>query len=239
VVAAHGRRGPSHARNQGARAAGGDLLAFCDADDVVHPTWLEEVSQALVDHEAVGGRLIGFGSSARFASARPPATPDELPRFMGVPYILTANLGVRRSAFLAVGGFDEWLGTCEDIALSWSLLAAGCSLGWAPEACVDYRHRDGVRAMVGQHARYGCGMSQLLLRYGIPGVDGSWLRPGRLLLRGNGQPGAARSALSSLRRAAIAAGRMGGLVTTWPAVATGRAPSRGGSLGTSRVQQEA
>src|SRR5689334_21294195 len=41
VVDALDRRGAAHARNVGARAAAGDRLAFCDADDLVHPGWLD------------------------------------------------------------------------------------------------------------------------------------------------------------------------------------------------------
>src|SRR5688500_9296124 len=40
LVDASARPGASHARNAGAAAATGEVLAFCDADDVVDPGWL-------------------------------------------------------------------------------------------------------------------------------------------------------------------------------------------------------
>src|SRR6266545_10527 len=47
IVDASDRRGAGHARNVGAAAAAGDLLAFCDADDEVAPGWLSAMGQAL------------------------------------------------------------------------------------------------------------------------------------------------------------------------------------------------
>ena len=211
VVPAWDRRGPSHARNAGASAASGALLAFCDADDVVQPGWVDAMVEALGRSDAAGGHLEPFGLAAAELAARPPPTPGGLPTFLGVPYFLSANVGVRRAAFEAVGGFDESLETCEDIALSWRLQVAGFTVGWAPEAVIAYRHRAGLRTMLAQHVRYGRGMSQLLPRYGVPAADG-WRPAGRLLVTGNGQPGAASSWRSRARRAAIAAGRLSGLV---------------------------
>src|ERR1700756_5684791 len=39
IIDASGKAGAAHARNVGARAATGDYLAFCDADDEVAPGW--------------------------------------------------------------------------------------------------------------------------------------------------------------------------------------------------------
>src|SRR5580692_963502 len=47
--------GPGATRNVGARCARGELLAFCDADDVVQPGWLQSCVDALVGADAVGG----------------------------------------------------------------------------------------------------------------------------------------------------------------------------------------
>ncbi len=44
LVDASARRGPAAARNIGVESARGDLLAFCDADDVVQPGWLSAMA---------------------------------------------------------------------------------------------------------------------------------------------------------------------------------------------------
>jgi len=194
----------------GAREANGDLLVFCDADDVAQPGWLDGMVDALGRHDAVGGRLVDFGLSGRQAAMRPPATPDDLPTFLGVPYIVSASLALTRDLFDEVGGFDEELVRGEDIALSWSLIDADRSLGFAPDATILYRHRPGLPAFVKQHYLYGQGMAQVLARYGVPGEAAP--SAGLSALRPNGQPGGRRSWVVLLRRGALACGRLVGLV---------------------------
>ena len=47
VVDASGPASASHARNRGAVAAAGEILLFCDADDLVDPHWVVELSAPL------------------------------------------------------------------------------------------------------------------------------------------------------------------------------------------------
>jgi cellulose synthase/poly-beta-1,6-N-acetylglucosamine synthase-like glycosyltransferase len=202
------RRGAAAARNAGAAAALGDTLAFCDADDIVDRSWLRLLLAELETCDAVGGRLVDFGASEREQQARPSATPDGLPTFLGVPYIVSASLALPHATFDDAGGFDEELVRCEDIAFSWVLVDRDKQLGYAPDAIVQYRHRTGVPDMMRQHFMYGRGMSQVLMRYGVPGADGSK----RSLFTPNGQKTQKRTALGTLRRASIAAGRLTGLV---------------------------
>jgi GT2 family glycosyltransferase len=203
------RRGAAHARNVGAAAAAAELLAFCDADDVVHPGWLAELVAALDTFEAVSGNVVDVFPAERMASWHPPTTPGGLPTFLDRPYVLTGNLGVRRSAFEAVGGFDESLTRCEDIAFGWALTSHGFSIGFAPEAVLSYYHRPGLRAMLRQHYLYGRGMSETLVRYGSLPTGG---KAGTArLYRANAQPVARRTVGGAARRGAIALGRLRGL----------------------------
>lgn len=213
VVSSADLRSAAHARNVGLRAApaDADVIAFCDADDLVAADWLPQLLAALGDADAVGGHLHDVYPDPRQAHWRPPATPGALPSFLGVPYIVTANMAIRREAFEAVGGFDVSLLRCEDIAISWALLKAGYTFGYAPDAVVEYRHRPGLWLLLRQHEMYGRGMAQVLARYGVPSGDGWGAAGGRTMLRANRQP-TRRTVVGTLRRGAIAVGRLRGLV---------------------------
>gem|GEM_PF-564007 len=211
VVDATSRRGAAHARNAGAAAARGRYLAFCDADDVVDRRWVARVAASLERYDAVGGHLERLRDARADRWERPPATPGALPTFVGVPYIVSANLAVRAEVFHDVGGFDESLVTGEDIALSWQLLRRGRTLGYAPDAVVHYRPRPGLVPMLRQHYWYGRGMSQVLVRHGVPAVDGAAPRVGALV-RPNGQPGGRGGHVRLVRRTSTALGRAHGLL---------------------------
>ncbi len=211
IVDSSDLRSASHARNVGARAARAPKLLFCDGDDIADEGWIAALASALDDHAAVGGHLdedrLAIPGQADW---RPPATPDALPTFVGHPYLVTANMGLTREAFDAVGGFDTTLVRGEDIAFSWDLINLGIDLGYVPEAIIHYRHRKGLRAMMHQHYLYGRGFSQILTRRGRPGEGGT---AGLAALRSNGASVDRIGPVYFLRRGSIAAGRVVGLVS--------------------------
>ena len=208
VIDSSAVRGAAHARNAGAAAAKATLLAFCDADDLVEPDWLIAIVTALDASEVVGGHLDEEQlSPAGQERWRPPATPGELPSYLGHRYPVSANMGARRSAFQKVGGFPEGLTRCEDIAFGWALADAGVELAYAPDAVVHYRHRPGLWTMIRQHHYYGIGMTEVIERQGLPGGE----TPSGMLAA-NRQAVTKRSAIHLMRRAAIATGRVRGLV---------------------------
>jgi len=213
VVFSADRRGAAHARNVGARASQAPLLAFCDADDEVHPGWLKVLVRRLEECDAVTGQINELAPPGQ-ESWRPRATPGQLPTFLGVPYVLSGNLAITREAFTAVGGFDETLSRCEDIALGWSLLHRGYRLGFAADAVLDYHHRAGLRALLRQHYWYGHGMAEVLSRYPVPTPGGPRRLTGLFLLRPNAQP-APLTIPSILRRVSLAVGRTVGLIGEW------------------------
>ncbi len=204
-------RSASHARNVGAAAASGELLLFCDGDDIADEDWMMSLLDALVDQRAVGGCLEeGLLAVPGQEDWRPPATPGELPSFLGFPYLVSANMGVHREVFEVAGGFDTSLLRGEDIALSWDFVDAGVELGYVPGAVIHYRHRSGMWPMMKQHYLYGRGMSQLLARRGYPGSDGG--STGLRSLKANNQPAGRKNLPYFARRGSIAVGRVIGLL---------------------------
>jgi len=210
VVDSTSMRSASHARNVGAAAADSEHVVFCDGDDIADPNWLVSMLSALKDYDAVGGHLdeelLAVTGQEHW---RPPATPGQLPEFLNYPFIVSANMGVRRELFTEVGGFDTSLIRGEDIAFSWALLERDVELGYAQDAVIHYRHRKGLLPMMRQHYMYGLGFSQILSRQGLPNGQS---QTGVSALRPNGQKVANRSFAYFARRGSIAAGRVSGLV---------------------------
>jgi GT2 family glycosyltransferase len=167
LVDASSRPGPAAARNIGAAFARGELLAFCDADDVVHPGWLQAMSAALAESDVVAGALEhGWLNGAPATTPLPVAT-----RQLGqIPAGLGANLGVRRSAFESVGGFDEELRVAEDIDLCWRLQFAGYKFATSIDAVVSKRERETASEIFRHGVTHGKSGPRLYRKHHASGV---------------------------------------------------------------------
>lgn len=155
VIDASAVPGAPGARNAGVRAAEGNLLAFCDADDAVKAGWLAHCVDALEHADVVAG-VFDFWS----LNARPESPPSAAAtRQLGfLPAGLTANLAVRRIAFEDVGGFNEELLLGDDIDLCWRLQLRGFRFAIEPEAIVAKRERSSFTQVFRQTSAYGrCG----------------------------------------------------------------------------------
>ena len=210
-VDAHEVRSASYARNIGAASSSADLLAFCDGDDLCAPGWLAAMVAGLAEHCVVGGFLEEeLLCPPKQRNWRPPATPGVLPTFLGSSYIVSANLGIRREVFEEVGGFTMNLTRGEDMAFGFELERLGYELAYLPEAVVYYRHRAGLADMLHQHYLYGVGMSEIVSRGLVPNEHQR--SSGLGALKPNAQPVPNKSVVQILRRGAIAAGRVAGLI---------------------------
>ena len=176
VIDASERPGPSVARNAGVRAASGDVVLFCDADDVAEPGWVRAMVAALETSPLVGGRLEAerLNDPRLLAWRSPPAQPH-LPRAEGyLPFAMGSNMGVRADVLRKLGGFDEELDRSgEEPELCWRAQLAGEALGFAPDAVVHYRLRPGLRALLRQRRNWGMGSVDLYLRFRLHGMPRS------------------------------------------------------------------
>lgn len=169
VIDASSRRGPGAARNAGARVARGDFLAFCDADDVVSPSWLRLLVQSAGAADIVGGSLEGTRLNSPAVSAcYDPASPTA-PHLDFLPAAAGSNLGVWAGVLAALGGFDERSRAGEDVALSWSAQLRG--FAYMPSAALVHKRfpaepLDAARRFFG----YGLGDAWLYSQFAQAGM---------------------------------------------------------------------
>ena len=168
VIDASERPGASVARNAGVRAASGDLVLFCDADDVADPGWVRAMVAALEESPLVGGRLEPEAlNDPRLLAWRSPPAQTRLPRAEGyLPFAMGSNMGMRADVLRKLGGFDEDLDRSgEEPELCWRAHLAGEHLGFAPDAVVHYRLRPGLRPLLRQRRNWGMGSVDLYVRF--------------------------------------------------------------------------
>ncbi|MDQ2094938.1 glycosyltransferase family 2 protein [Rhodalgimonas zhirmunskyi] len=114
-------KGPSAARNHGALTlARGEIIAFCDADDLWQPRKLQGVSLRILDRgaDAAFGRIGFFRDTPEDVRTRStlPMRPVTVPMLLGEnPVCTLSNLSLRRSVFAALGGFREDIVHNEDL----------------------------------------------------------------------------------------------------------------------------
>lgn len=158
------RRGPAAARNAGAAAARGQILAFTDDDCRPHTGWLRALRGRLAaaPNALVGGRTINALPENRYAEASQLLVGFIYDYFNrpGRPHFFTSNnIAMPRERFLAVGGFDASYPRAaaedRDFCDRWQL--AGNPVVYAPEAVIDHAHALTLRRFWRQHFNYGRG----------------------------------------------------------------------------------
>lgn len=171
LVDASDRLGAAHARNVAAHEARGDVLAFCDSDDVADPRWLEAIAEASAEHAFVGGRL-DYGPLNR---RHWPIVVDQedLEVHLGyLPAASSSNIALHTAVFDDLGGFDEsYASYGEDTDLSWRAHFAGHPLFYAKDAIIVWRSRDSVEQWLRQVYKVGRVDARLYRDYRARGLE--------------------------------------------------------------------
>lgn len=147
--------GVAHARNAAIGASDEPLILICDGDDVVRPGWVAAMRRGLASRDVVTGplHLIFPGAPSRNTvwNAR------TVPTSMGYrAYAPGGNIGLRRTVFDALNGFDENLSIGqEDVDFGWRAIGQGFRIGHDESAALEYYQRSDLRALVRQQRRYG------------------------------------------------------------------------------------
>lgn len=157
VIEAGANLGFAGGCNLGVRRSSGDVVAFVNNDARPDPGFLREAVRVLYAHGDVGavatkvldweGRRIDFvdagmawyGQAFKLHVGEEDGGTHDAER--DVLFGTGSALVVRRSAFEAVGGFDEsFFMFFEDVDLGWRMWVAGYRVRFAPRAVTYHRH---------------------------------------------------------------------------------------------------
>lgn len=124
ITALDENKGLLEARNHGAEAASGDVVAFVDDDAVADPEWVAQLVEAYERRDAIaaGGKMV-----PKWVAGKPDFLPEEFYWLIGVTHrgfgpggdrdaagevrnTFGSNISFRRDVFLELGGFDPEIG---------------------------------------------------------------------------------------------------------------------------------
>ena len=154
-------KGLSVARNVGAEAATGEIVAYTDSDCVADPDWLTYLVARM---EA--GNLAACGGP-NFPPPEDSLVPAAVAVSPGGPthvllsdevaeHIAGCNMAFRREVLLALGGFDPiYRAAGDDVDICWRFQDAGHAIGFSAAAVVWHFRRNTVRAYINQQRGYG------------------------------------------------------------------------------------
>lgn len=148
-VVKQANQGPSAARNNGALAARGNVLAFLDADDIWFPDKLSKQSKKIHD-----GFVMVYTNRYNFGASTYSQEPlsDKLEMHEGdiwidllyMNMITTSSVVIMKDTFNQLGGFRNDLPQCEDWDL-WLRCAESHKVGFCAEPLLKYRiHSGGI-----------------------------------------------------------------------------------------------
>ncbi|MBV9862301.1 MAG: glycosyltransferase [Alphaproteobacteria bacterium] len=154
-------KGLSVARNVGAEAADGEIVAYTDSDCVADPDWLTYLV----------GKMEANGLAACGGPNFPPPEDSLVPAAVAVSpggpthvlisdevaeHIAGCNMAFRREALLELGGFDPvYRAAGDDVDICWRFQDAGHAIGFSPAAIVWHFRRNTVKAYINQQRGYG------------------------------------------------------------------------------------
>lgn len=155
--------GLSRARNHALAESTATIVAFIDDDAVPSPAWLEGVIEGFCREGSIEVGIVGGPANAGWLVPPPPwisgLSADHMASYSVVDWsgdtrwaddaewFVGANIAFRRSAALAVGGFDEQLGRVagssglvsnEETEIARRICEAGFGRVWVPTASVTH-----------------------------------------------------------------------------------------------------
>lgn len=195
-VLSESKQGREYARNAGAQAASGDILAFTDSDCVINKEWTLQLKKGFEKHPeclAAAGRVKGYPPEnhvQKFLSLFTLRAGIQVEKIFDSFDLLSggfpgANIAFKNTAFHAAGGFEELPFGAGDFDLLAKIYKNKGKLVFLPQAVVEHQHRSTIQAMCRQSYMTGRAHAVLLRRH----FPDSWIceLPGKTF-RGTASP---------------------------------------------------
>lgn len=149
----------SQGRNRAIAEATGDVIAGTDAGVVLSPNWLEDIIAPFADEsvQVVGGWFEAdpYTDFEVVMGATVLPSVDDIDPATFLPS--SRSVAFRKSAWVAVGGYPEWLEHSEDLVFDRALRDRFGPFSFAPDAVAYFRPRPNLRAFYRQYYAYARG----------------------------------------------------------------------------------
>ncbi|MFM8458620.1 MAG: glycosyltransferase, partial [Chthoniobacterales bacterium] len=163
--------GLSYARNAGAAASTGEVIAYTDSDCMADPDWLYYLVGTLIsgDYAGVGGPNVSPPAQdwiQACVAAAPGGPSHVLLTDVVAEHIPGCNMAFHRWAFDMVGGFDpDYRKAGDDVDFCWRLQQGGQVIAFSPAAVVWHYRRFTLQAFRKQQEGYGEAESMLRFKH--------------------------------------------------------------------------
>jgi glycosyltransferase involved in cell wall biosynthesis len=166
--------GVSFSRNDGASRARSDNLIFIDSDDIPNQTYLVAMLEALQTNAFVC-------ASMDYAALNPTWIVAAFAREIegGIhnpvaPYANGGNIGIKKTVFATLNGFDTSLPAFEDLDFSWRVFKLGHHMKLVKDAVLAYRVNPDLRALYRKCYRDSLPNASVLQK-NFPGYVPAWM----------------------------------------------------------------
>jgi len=155
--------GPAAARNNGAKQAKGDYLAFTDDDCAPAPDWLQILATVFKENPdcLAGGRIINRLTDNLFSTTSQLIVDIVYRHYNANPqqarFFASNNMAIPAPRFHELGGFNTNFRTSEDRELCDRWRHRGWRMIYAENAVIHHAHPLTLRKFCRQHYAYGKG----------------------------------------------------------------------------------
>lgn len=166
-------------RNEGIKAASGDIIAFTDGDCIVAKDWIESISNCFLENDidGLGGKVLNAKPENRYEEYWGNLAWNLIMSFGDEAYtvtekklndaFVTANCAYKHDLLMKIDGFNTWFANnAEDVDLCWRAIENDAKLMYAPNVVIYAHNVTTLKGIAKKSFRNGLSSSKLQKKYG-------------------------------------------------------------------------